>query len=131
MAKKTPPFINCPDWTTSKFFTFVRSNLRSTSAKYPTIANYKKNHRRPYKGSNPRMKWEYQCKHCKGWFTDKQTSVDHIIPVGSLKSFDDIQPFCERLFCHEKGLQILCDTCHQIKTKHERESNVIPKSATK
>lgn len=57
---------------------------------------------------------------CKGWFPDKNTSVDHVHPVGALSSFEDLPGFVERLFCSVEGLQVLCDECHAVKTAEER-----------
>jgi len=67
-----------------------------------------------------RHKYEYQCAECEGWFMGKETQVDHIEPAGSLKKYDDLAGFCERLFCEEDGLQVLCSDCHKAKTKLER-----------
>jgi hypothetical protein len=52
--------------------------------------------------------------------------VDHVIPAGSLRSWDDLPIFAERLFCERevdgvKRLQRLCDKCHTKKTKDDRE----------
>lgn len=77
--------------------------------------------KRPYEGPNKRQKFEYQCNECKLWWIRKEVQVDHIIPTGSLKSYEDLPGFVERLFVGPEGLQILCSTCHQIKTNQERE----------
>lgn len=47
--------------------------------------------------------------------------MDHIEPVGTLKSFDDLPGFVERMFVGVDKLQVLCSTCHQIKTNKERQ----------
>lgn len=73
-----------------------------------------------YVGPNPRQKFEYQCAICGGWFPDKEVTVDHIEPVGTLKSFADLPEFVEKLFCPVEGLQVLCDVDHQAKTNKER-----------
>jgi hypothetical protein len=56
----------------------------------------------------------------RGWFQGKDVSVDHLIGAGSLKTFSDLAGFAERLFCEADGLQVLCKSCHQTKTNHER-----------
>ena len=79
-------------WTEAKYWQFIRSALRQATMRYPVIQNF------------------------------KEISVDHIVPAGSLKTYDDLPGFVERLFCEEDNLQILCkDNCHQAKTNKERK----------
>lgn len=86
--------------------------------------------KRPYEGPNKRQKFEYQCAGCGGWFIRKAVQVDHIVPTGSLKSYEDLPGFVERLFVGVEGLQILCiDTCHAAKTAQEREDRKSEKAA--
>jgi 5-methylcytosine-specific restriction endonuclease McrA len=107
-------------WTEAKYWQFIRSALRQATMRYPVIQNFKKKGRRSVTGK--RHKYEYQCVECKKWFMDKEISVDHIVPAGSLKTYDDLPGFVERLFCEEDNLQILCkDNCHQAKTNKERK----------
>ena len=42
--------------------------------------------------------------------------VDHKIDAGTLKTFDDLSGFAERLFCSPDELQVLCWHCHHKKT---------------
>ena len=51
----------------------------------------------------------------------KETQVDHIVSCGSLRSFEDLPGFTERLLCETSGLQVVCKKCHQKKTNEERE----------
>lgn len=117
---RTPPFAAYPAWSEAKFWSFLRSNIRRASSKWPPIYEAKAAARRPNESSNKRLKWEYQCAKCGGWFPDKEVSVDHTVPVGTLKCWEDLPGFCERLFCSSEGLQVLCSTCHGIKTAEER-----------
>lgn len=110
---------NSGTMTESAFWSFIRSTLRQKSRWWKPISQCKINSRRAYKGENKRQKYEYQCNHCKGWFSDKEINVDHIIPAGSLKSADDAGAFIERLFCEVDNLQCLCNDCHRIKTNLE------------
>lgn len=107
-------------YTEARFWGFIRSALRQKSTRWPPIYDVLEEARRPSKSKNKRLKWEYQCAKCKKWWPQKEVSVDHIIPTGSLKSFDDIPGFVERLFCEKDGLQVLCDGCHNVKTAAER-----------
>lgn len=77
----------------------------------------------PYVGTDKRTKYLYTCAMCKGDFKGTETVVDHIVPCGSLKSFDDLPAFVERLFCEVDGLRVLCKTCHQEVTNAERIAN--------
>jgi len=78
--------------------------------------------RRPSRSKNKRLKWEFQCAHCKHWYPRQGVQIDHKVGAGSLKSFEDLPGFVERLFCEDpKGYQILCKECHKAETKRERE----------
>ena len=46
--------------------------------------------------------------------------IDHKIDAGSLKSFDDLSGFAERLFCPPEDLQVLCWHCH--KKEHAKKT---------
>jgi len=106
--------------TESAFWSFIRSALRNKSRWWKPIAVTKSLAKRPYKGTNKRQKFEYQCNHCKKWFPDKEVNVDHILPAGTLTCANDLPGFVERLFCEVDGLQLLCSECHTIKTKNEK-----------
>ena len=110
---------NAGTWTEAAYWGAIRSHLRRGFRYWKPIMKTKLAARRPYEGPNKRQKWESQCAHCKEWFKDKDTQVDHIIPVGSLKCPGDLVGFLERLTC-EEGFQVLCTGCHQIKTNEER-----------
>jgi len=122
VAKKTDPFPPYPEWTEAKFFSFIRSALRSASNRWPPKYQAVAAAKRPYTGENKRQKFEYQCAQCNGYFPQKEVSVDHVEPVGTLRSFDDLPVFVSKLFCGPEGLQVLCTSCHHIKTQEERKS---------
>lgn len=122
MAKaRTPPFKEYPEWSEAKFWAFVRSGLRAKWTRWPPKYQVVAAAKRKYEGENKRQKFEYQCAECQGWFPQKQVSVDHKIPVGTLKCLEDLPAFVEKLFVGADKLQLLCDGCHQIKTNKERE----------
>lgn len=77
--------------------------------------------RRPHEGGNKRQKWDFQCASCSGWFPQKSVSVDHKVPVGELRSLDQLPGFVDRMRVGVTGLQVLCECCHQAKTNKERE----------
>jgi len=117
---KLPRERNAGTMTNAMFWSFIRSALRNKSRWWKPITQCRMASRRAYKGTNKRQKFEYQCNQCKNWFPDKQIAVDHTYPVGSLNNGDDLKGFVERLFCEVKDLQVLCDGCHDVKTKLEK-----------
>lgn len=62
----------------------------------------------------------YRCNSCQNEFSLKDIQIDHIDPIGSLKSIYEVQKFIERLYCPYDNLQIICKDCHKVKTKFER-----------
>jgi hypothetical protein len=52
---------------------------------------------------------------------DKETAVDHIVPCGSIKCFEDIGPFVQRLLCEMDDLRVLCTKCHT--RRHDDEAS--------
>lgn len=120
MPKKIVKTRNAGTMSESAFWSFIRSALRQKSRFWKPITQCKMKARRPYKGALKRQKWEYQCNHCKKWFPDKAVNVDHIIPAGSLNSAKDLPGFVERLFIEIDGLQVLCSSCHNVKTQKEK-----------
>ena len=121
MGNKTPPFPAYPAWTTAKFFGFLRSSLRTASTRWPPKYEVVAASRRKYVGDDKRQKWEYQCNRCKQWHKQKDVEVNHIVPVGSLRSFEDLPGFVERLFCAKEGLELVCIACHLNITAEQKE----------
>lgn len=134
-AKKTsvrknavPKTRNSSTMTESAFWSFIRSCLRQKSRYWKPIQEAKKLARRKSQSSNKKLKFEYQCAECKGWFADKEIAVDHRIPAGALNKADDLPEFVERLFSEVDNLQILCEAkCHPAKTIIDRENIKISK----
>jgi len=112
---------NAGTMTESAFWSFIRSALRQKSRWWKPITECKMKARRAYKGPSKRQKFEYQCNSCKAWFPEKQINVDHIKPAGSLNCAADLAGFVERLFCEQDNLQVLCESCHNEKTKLEKK----------
>ena len=116
MPPRVPKTRGAGTYTEKAFFGWIRSQLRRMTMKWKPRSDCLKAARRPYDGPDRRRKWEYQCAECGQWFPGKQVEVDHIIPAGSLQSFDDLPGFVSRLFCETEGLQVLCkETCHHLK----------------
>ena len=131
-AKRTPPFQHYPAWSTAKFFGFLRSGLREKFNRYPVKYELLKSEavdtptgelfKTGKKMGQKKTVKKYKCNHCEEMFRANEVQVDHIIPAGSLQSFDDLQGFAERLFCGPENLQLVCKPCHVIKTKEDRDA---------
>lgn len=108
-------------WTKSRYFQFIRSALRQAFSRYPVKYQVKDKAKRELKHKKGRQKYEYQCAICSGWFASKDVEVDHILPAGSLKDYEDLPGFVSRMFCEADGLQVLCRECHKVKTAEDKE----------
>lgn len=120
-------------WTEKFILSRIRATLRRLSMQMPAIRECKLRARRAYtEGVNPRQKFEYECRHCHCWFAEKDVNVDHVVPAGSLTSFDDVGPFARRLlFPEQSDLQVLCEGCHNTKTQLERKATRTARKAAK
>lgn len=64
---------------------------------------------------------QYLCANCNGRFKSKEIEVDHTIPAGSLKEFEDFSPFIEKMFQENIDLlEVVCKPCHLLRKKLER-----------
>lgn len=70
-----------------------------------------------------RIKTLYKCAKCKKCLERKFVEVNHIVPVGSLKSYEDLPGFCERLFVENVSLlEVVCKECHLEITQRQRKN---------
>lgn len=106
-------------YTESQFWGFIRAGLRSKYVRWPPRYQTLKAASRPVTGK--RHKTEYQCSICDGWYKNSEVEVDHIYACGSLRSFEDLPGFVERLFCEPEGLRVLCKPCHLRITKEAKD----------
>jgi hypothetical protein len=77
------------------------------------------------------MKWEaynraklkpayVRCENCNKETYWKLAEVDHKQPVVAVdEGPKDVATYAARLNCASEGLQVLCETCHQAKSKNE------------
>lgn len=109
------------EWTEAAFWGFLRSLLRDGSRRWaPIVRQALDAAKRPSQSENKRLKWEYQCAECHGWYSRKEVHVDHIVPCGPCGSWDEFAQFAERLFCEADGLAVMCRECHEEKTNRQR-----------
>lgn len=117
--------------TESAFWGFIRSALRQKSRRWAPIYSTLARARRKSKSENKRLKWEYQCDICHEYFPQKEVSVDHIVPVGSLTCAEDLPGFVERLFCEEENLRVLCHEDHYKITQGQVSERKVKSNAKK
>lgn len=123
MSKRTPPFPEHPDWSTARFYSFLRSALRQAWLRWPPRSKVIDAAKRTSKSTNKRLKWEYECNKCGKFFPKKEVQVDHITEAGTLREFSDLPGFVQRMFVGEDKLRLVCINCHKEiteKSKNDR-----------
>jgi len=125
---RTPPYEKYPEWSTAKYYGFLRSNIRKMWMKWPPRYQVINERKRPAEyewksetGRKLNVKWEVRCDGCGEWFPQSWVEVDHITPAGGLRHHDDLPQFVEHLLCSADDLQALCKDCHSTKTNEERK----------
>ncbi|AJT60738.1 putative HNHc superfamily protein [Citrobacter phage CVT22] len=112
-----------PEWTQSRYESFVKSVLRAGSRKWPPkykVLNEAKCGKMVNELSG-RVAEHYRCADCNSLFPAKLVVVDHCEPVVATSGFTNWDDIIQRMFCSSDGLQVLCKDCHKIKTKQENE----------
>jgi 5-methylcytosine-specific restriction endonuclease McrA len=67
----------------------------------------------------------YQCAMCKDQFRVKEIELDHVNPVVNIKTGKTtLDEYVERLFPDVEGFQVLCLSCHNVKTTLEDKMRV-------
>ena len=111
------------NWSDAKFKGWISSLLRRGTMRWPP-ANQCLRAAKRGKKINPltgRMAEHYECAECHQLFPLKQVCKDHILPVvDSNGSFVDWNTYIERMFCPVDKLQVLCSSCHDLKSSKER-----------
>ena len=110
-------------WTESRYRNFIISMLRRGSGSWAPKQEVKKAARV--------SRGIYECAGCGQEVTasvkvdGKRVSnvfVDHINPVVDPSvGFTTWDEYIERMFCEADNLQLLCKSCHDSKTKQERQ----------
>lgn len=110
-------------WTKARWMSFVKGALRAASSRYPpkysclkAAATEKK-----INWKTGRLAQHFKCNSCSKEFPAKEVQVDHINPiVNPLTGFTTWDDVINNMFCEEDNLQVLCKTCHDVKTLAEK-----------
>jgi hypothetical protein len=95
----------------------LRAGSRKWPAKYQTLNDAYVGQR--LNETTNREGKHYLCALCEGEFPAKEVEVDHIEPVISSKGFTSWDDYIARLFCDKSNLQVVCKSCHKIKSYNE------------
>jgi 5-methylcytosine-specific restriction endonuclease McrA len=120
-------------WTEAKFRSFVKGNLRRATMKWAPIQQCL--------AAAREERGKYRCAGCGelvpatvkvGRLRKKNVHVDHIQPIVDPNvgwvSWDST---IDRMFCELDNLQVLCTSCHDIKTQEEKEMAKARRNAEK
>lgn len=123
MSKQEPWEMYPEVWDTkSKFFTYIRGNMRKTWMRYPAKIIWKNTKLViPPHGYTGRAKKLGQCEYCANWFAASHLEVDHIDQAGSCNSWDDFTQFVKKLLDCNNNWRLSCKPCHKIKSLAERK----------
>lgn len=120
VRKKVERTRNLGSMTEAEFFGKIRSALRNSFRYWKPAMKALENASRPAISRNKRLKKQYKCSVCNHWFARKDIEIHHIIECGSLRIWDDVVPFIQRLCCEDvNGYLTLCKQCH--KGKHSKQ----------
>jgi 5-methylcytosine-specific restriction endonuclease McrA len=115
---------NSGQWSEGRYRSFITSTLRSGARRWPPkylTLNEAKTEKK-INTKTGRIAQHYTCNGCLGEFTAKDVQVDHIEPVvDPVKGFISWDVFIERLFCEKENLQVLCKSCHLLKSNLEKK----------
>lgn len=100
-------------------FSALRRAHRNSPEYRQTLANAKSEYFITCKNGNQARRVQYECKACGNKGSRKNVYVDHREPVIAVTGFQGFETYIKRLFCGTVGLDILCKSCHDRKTKHE------------
>jgi hypothetical protein len=94
--------------------TFVSNTLRRASYRWPP-RNEAAKRARVDRGL-------YRCANCQGLFKNGEYQIDHKVAVVSVtEGWTNYDDYVHRMLCDVDGYQVLCTTCHDVKTRIEDE----------
>ena len=112
------------EWSSGKLRTFItgvlRSGFRKFPAKYETLKAASVGKKVNVKTN--RIAEHFKCEVCKKDYPAKEVNVDHILAVVCpVEGFVNWDVYIKRMFCGKENLQVLCKTCHDLKSAEERK----------
>ena len=112
------------EWSSGKLRTFItgvlRSGFRKFPAKYETLKAASVGKKVNVKTN--RIAEHFKCAVCNQDYPAKEVNVDHNDPVVCpVEGFVNWDVYIKRMFCGKENLQVLCTTCHDIKSSEERK----------
>jgi|GEM_PF-2782545 len=124
MGRRVERTRNLGTWTEAMYFGRIRSVLRTIwMREWEPRKQAIENAKRPYKGSDKRRKWEYQCGVTKEWFRLNEVEVHHLEEAGSLNNEDDLVSFIRRLLCEDVNkLMVISKAEHKKITNNEKKN---------
>lgn len=127
---RVPLVRNGGTWSEAKYWGTIRSCLRRMSRFWkPAVAAL---HAARFASKGPHgRKWLFLCADCNKPFPRKGVQIDHVVPCGTLTSFDHLPEFIRRLTPEDPAAYaIRCTACHQTKTNAERVTRSCDSPAT-
>lgn len=110
-------------WTEARYKSFIKSLLRHGTMRWKPVQDCKKEART--------RRGFYRCAGCgeevpaslkEGRTRKNNIHVDHIAPIiDPATGFTTWDDCIERMFCETDNLQVLCTSCHDIKTNAEKQ----------
>jgi len=111
--------------TESEALSWLRGQLRRVWANWPLKNDFKKSKLEPvqlhHNITNKRVKSVGQCQKCLNYFAASNLEIDHITEAGSIgKTPESVGLWLFDLLCSTDNMQILCKSCHKIKSYADR-----------
>jgi 5-methylcytosine-specific restriction endonuclease McrA len=117
---------NDGEWTEGRYRSFITSTLRSGMRRWPPKWKALKSAEvgRIVNKKTGKLAMHYICAGCNVPHPSKDVQVDHIEPVvNPTTGFVSWDVYIDRMFCEKSNLQVLCTTCHRVKTKEEKDES--------
>ena len=111
--------------TESEALSWLRGQLRRIWANWPLKNDFKKSKLEPVQPhhniSSKRVKNVGQCQKCLNYFAASNMEVDHKQQAGSIgKTPESVGVWLFDLLCSTDNMQLLCKSCHKIKSYADR-----------